>query len=75
MVGVRIESVSVGKGHVAWCVHFPPLARRRREIEKQYDRLQDACAAVKKYCRREECDPETALRVEHVVPDGGWGGG
>jgi hypothetical protein len=75
MTGIRIQSVSLGKGHVAWNVQFPSMSRRRRGVQKQYARLQEACAAVKAHCSREECAPEAIELIEKHVPDGDWGSG
>ena len=70
--GIRIESVSLGKGYVSYRVHFPPLSRRNRAVQKEYPRLARACEAIKRHCRREDCEPETIALVERHVPDGEW---
>ncbi len=73
--GIRIESVSLGKGYVAWRIQYPPLVRRRRELKAEYPKLAEACEAVQRWCRRDECDPQTAALVEKNAPEGEWASG
>ena len=72
--GIRLESVSLGKGLVSWRVNYPPLARRNRAVQPEYERLEDACAALIEHCAREDCDPETIERVERNCPGRTWKG-
>ena len=68
--GVTVESVSLGKGLVRWRVVLPPMRRRPRGLEKNYETRTEACEAVKKFFLEEEVDPQTAT----TIGEGGeWG--
>lgn len=73
MSGVRLESVSLGKGFVNWRVVLPPMSRRPRGLEKEYESRVDACQAVKKYFLEDEVDPETVAAITEHAPGGQWG--
>ena len=67
-----MESVSLGKGFVRWCVVLPPMLRRPRGLEKNYETRTAACEAVKKFFLQEEVDAKTATTVNEEVA-GEWG--
>lgn len=73
MSGVRMESVSLGKGFVRWCVVMPPMSRRPRGLEKDYETRAEACEAVKKFFLQEEVETQTATTVGEQAPGGQWG--
>ena len=73
MSGVRMESVSLGKGFVRWRVVMPPMSRRPRGLEKDYETRTGACEAVKKFFLEEEVEPQTATSVAEHAPGGKWG--
>ncbi len=71
--GIRLDSVSMGKGFVEWHVHYPPVAKKIRELKGRYDDLNEACADLKRYCLKEEVNGETVRLVEEQCPDISWG--
>ncbi|MFQ5655681.1 MAG: hypothetical protein ACE5GW_13250 [Planctomycetota bacterium] len=71
--GIRLESVSMGKGIVRWRVQFPPLARRDRNIRREYGDLMEAIGDVKRFCERAQVAEGTARLIEEKLPDGKWG--
>lgn len=73
MSGIRLESVSIGKGTVTWRVVYPHLARKNRNLEREYGELGEACVALKRFLDRDELDPKTAALVEEHAPEGAWG--
>lgn len=76
--GIALEPVSMGKGFVQWRVVYPTLVKKNRQLAARYDRLEDACAALGQYCRREELDPYTVEQIEAQLREAGrpaptWG--
>jgi len=73
MNGIQLRSVSIGKGIVHWQVVYPHMARRNRHLRREYDDLDEACAELKRYLRRDQVEAATAKLVEEHAPEGAWG--
>lgn len=73
MNGIQLRSVSMGKGFVHWEVVYPHLARKNRNLRREYGELDEACVELKRYLRRDQVDPATAKLVEERAPEGAWG--
>ena len=72
LAGVTLESVSMGKGLVHWRVNLPSLKKRPRTLEREYSRVEDACAAIKKHFTKDEVNAETTDLVERYDSKGEW---
>ncbi|OUU25329.1 MAG: hypothetical protein CBC13_02255 [Planctomycetia bacterium TMED53] len=70
--GLKIISVSLGKGKVAWKVDFPPIGRKDSRLKGQWETLEEALEALKNYCPRAAVDPNTASLAEEHCPDTPW---
>jgi hypothetical protein len=72
MSGIQLISVSMGKGIVQWRVVYPNLARKNRNLQREYGELDEACAELKRALPRDQVEPKTAALIEERVPDGDW---
>ncbi len=72
--GLKIISVSLGKGKVAWKVDFPPIGRKDSRLKGHWESLEEALNAIKNSCSIEEVDPKTALLADEHCPDTPWAG-
>ena len=79
--GLKVTSVSMGKGEVAWRIDFPPVCRKdapeRRSVgvlAKQWDSLEEALTILKKCSPRDGVDPETADLADERCPEVSWAG-
>jgi hypothetical protein len=52
---------------------YPHLARKNRNLQAEYAELDEACAELKRYLRRDQVDSATAALVESRAPAGAWG--
>jgi hypothetical protein len=73
MDSIRLESTSMGKGIVHWRVVYPHLAKKHRELQREYADLDAACADLKRCLRRDQVDAKTAALVDERAPAGEWG--
>ena len=72
--GLKIISVSLGKGKVAWKVDFPPVGRKDARLMGQWETLEDALGVLKNTCQKSEVDPKTASMADEHCPDTPWAG-
>ncbi len=73
MNGIHLQSVSIGKGIVHWGVVYPHLARRNRNLQKEYRELDQACADLKRFLKKDQVEPKTRALIEEHAPAGEWG--
>ncbi len=73
MSGIQLQSVSIGKGTVTWRVVYPHLARKNRNLKREYVEVDEACVDLKRFLHRDDLDAGTAALVEKNVPEGAWG--
>jgi len=73
MNGIQLRSVSIGKGIVHWRVEYPTMAKKNRNLRREYENLDEACAEMKRFLRKDQLDPATAKIVEDRAPEGAWG--
>ena len=70
---IQLQSVSMGKGIVHWRVVYPSLAKRNRNLKKEYRELDEACADLKRFLKAEQVEPKTRAMVEERAPAIEWG--
>ncbi|MDE0959783.1 MAG: hypothetical protein OSB09_03300 [Planctomycetota bacterium] len=72
--GLKVTSVSLGKGEVAWKVDFPPVGRKDPRLTGQWKTLEQVLDRIKKVCSRELVDEATAQLADERCPESPWGG-
>ncbi|MEE2882988.1 MAG: hypothetical protein VYD70_04615 [Planctomycetota bacterium] len=72
--GLKVTSVSMGKGEVAWRIDFPPVCRKDARLKGQWDSLEEALTILKKCSPRDGVDPETADLADERCPEVSWAG-
>ena len=70
--GLKIASVSLGKGEVAWRIDFPPVCLKDMRLKGQWNSLGEALAVLKKCSPRETVDPDTADLADEHCPEIPW---
>ncbi len=70
--GLKVASVSVGKGLVAWRIDFPPVCRKDARLTGQWDSMEEALSVLKKWSSRESIDPQTADLADEHCPEIAW---
>ena len=73
MTGIELQSVSIGMGIVHWRVVYPHLARRNRNLQREYADLEHACTDLKQFLTEDQVDAKTVALIEERVPEGAWG--
>ena len=70
--GLKVASVSLGKGEVAWRIEFPPVCMKDIRLKGQWNSLEEALTVLKKYCSRQDVDPDTADLADEHCPEISW---
>jgi hypothetical protein len=70
--GLKVASVSVGKGQIAWRIDFPPVCRKDGRLTGQWDSMEEALSVLKKCSTRETVDPKTADLADEHCPEIPW---
>jgi len=70
--GIRLSSVSMGKGFVEWQVVYPSLAQKNEDLQARYGDLRLACEELKRHCSKGDVDPETVALADREQPDLPW---
>lgn len=73
--GIRIQSVSLGKGLVCWQVQFPPLARKNNRLIGEYQALDDLLVDVRRFCSEDQVDQEVIDMMKEREVSEDWGSG
>ncbi|HCW44720.1 MAG TPA: hypothetical protein DGU45_05340 [Planctomycetes bacterium] len=71
--GLKIQSVSLGKGKVAWKVDFPPVGLKNSKLTGQWESLEEALVALKSSASKAQVDPKTVALADEKCPDTPWG--
>lgn len=71
--GLKVTSVSMGKGQVAWKIDFPPVCRKDNRLTGVWNSLEEALSVLKQTSSRSEVDPETAALADEHCPEISWG--
>ncbi|NCF55073.1 MAG: hypothetical protein GWP41_02250 [Planctomycetia bacterium] len=71
--GLKIQSVSLGKGKVAWKVDFPPVGPKNSKLTGHWESLEEALVALKSSASKAQVDPNTVALADEKCPDTPWG--
>ncbi len=73
--GLKVTSVSLGKGRVSWKVDFPPVCRKDPRLRGEWDSMEEVLEILKRVSSRDSVDEITAQLADSRCPDVAWESG